>query len=67
MLGTPAIREWLRSEHRRGAACIAALGARLESVEDPKGRAILSAFHRALAAYERKYRRKNADLLAGVP
>lgn len=67
VLGTLAVREWLRREHRRGAACIEALGARLESIEDPKGRAILTAFHKALAAYERKYRRKHADLLAGVP
>ena len=60
-LDAPAVCEWLRSEHRRGAAAIEALGVRLGSVSDPRGRQILGAFHRALAAYERKYRRKNPD------
>jgi membrane-associated phospholipid phosphatase len=60
-LDSPAVREWLRSEHLRGAAAIEALGARLGSVKDPRGRKILAAFHKALAAYERKYRRKNPD------
>jgi membrane-associated phospholipid phosphatase len=59
LLDTPAVREWLRGEHRRGAAAIEALGARLDGVADPRGRAILSLFHRALAAFERKYRRKH--------
>ncbi|HKI06644.1 MAG TPA: phosphatase PAP2 family protein [Thermoanaerobaculia bacterium] len=66
LLDAPAVREWLRSDHQRGAACIAALGARLGAIEDPKGRAILAAFHKALAAYERKYRRKNPDLAGPV-
>jgi membrane-associated phospholipid phosphatase len=60
-LDAPAVREWLRSEHRRGAAAIEALGVRLGSVSDPRGRQILGAFHGALAAYERQYRRKNPD------
>jgi len=60
LLDAPAVREWLRNEHRRGAACIEALGARLGSVDDPKGRRILTGFHKALAAFERKYRRKKA-------
>lgn len=50
--------EWLRAEHERGAARIAALGARVEATRDPRSRAILAAFHKALAAYERKYRQK---------
>lgn len=58
-LGASAVREWLREEHRRGAAAIEALGAKLPTIEDPRGRAVLSSFHRALAAYERKYRKKN--------
>lgn len=58
LLDKPAVREWLRDEHRRGAAAIEALGARLEAVSDPRGRKILAAFYKALAAYERKYRRK---------
>ncbi len=58
-LDAPAVQEWLRSEHRRGAAAIEALGARLSSVSDPRGRKILAVFHRALAAYERKYRRRH--------
>src|SRR5215210_1809656 len=67
LVDRPAVREWLRSEHRRGAACIAALAARLGAVEDRKGRAILAAFHKALAAFERKYRRRHRDLLAEPP
>ncbi|HSF41133.1 MAG TPA: hypothetical protein VLT87_15155, partial [Thermoanaerobaculia bacterium] len=58
-LAAPAVREWLREEHRRGAAAIAALGAKLPAIPDPRSRAVLSSFHRALAAYERKYRKKN--------
>ncbi|HKV09477.1 MAG TPA: phosphatase PAP2 family protein, partial [Thermoanaerobaculia bacterium] len=58
-LGAPAVREWLREEHRRGAAAIKALEAKLPAIADPRGRAVLSSFHRALAAYERKYRKKN--------
>lgn len=53
--------EWLRSEHRRGAEAIEALGARLGSVSDPRGRQIVGVFYKALAAYERRYRRKNSD------
>jgi hypothetical protein len=49
--------EWLRAEHERGAACIEALGARVAAVEDPRSRKILAAFHKALSAYERKYRK----------
>lgn len=59
LLDTPAVRQWLREEHRRGAAAIEALGRRAATTADPRGRAILSVFHRALAAFERKYRRKN--------
>lgn|GEM_PF-620894 len=58
-LDTPAVQDWLRAEHRRGAAAIQALGSRLPDVAEPKGKAILSALHRALALYERKYRRRN--------
>lgn len=53
--------DWLRAEHERGAACIAALGQRVETARDPRSRAILSVFHKALAAYERKYRKKERD------
>lgn len=58
-LNSPAVRAWLREEHRRGAAAIAALGAKLPMITDPRSRAVLSSFHRALAAYERKYRKQN--------
>jgi membrane-associated phospholipid phosphatase/phytoene/squalene synthetase len=58
-LSAPAVRNWLQEEHRRGAAAIAALGAKLPSIPDPRSRSVLSSFHRALAAYERKYRKKN--------
>jgi hypothetical protein len=60
-IDAPAVRDWLRREHSRGAAAIQALGARLGTVADPRGRRILAAFHRVLRAYERKYRRRNAD------
>lgn len=52
---------WLRAEHERGAACIAALGKRVHAARDPRSRAILAAFHKALASYERKYRKKERD------
>lgn len=58
-LAAPAVREWLKEEHRRGAAAIAALGAKIPAIPDPRSRAVLSSFHRALAAYERKYRKKD--------
>ena len=61
-LDTSAVRDWLRGEHLRGAAAIQELGARLDALADPKGRAILSTLHRALAVYERKYRRRHPDL-----
>lgn len=53
--------DWLRAEHERGAACIAALGQRVDAARDPRSRAILATFHKALAAYERKYRKKERD------
>jgi len=62
ILDTPAAVDWLRREHRRGAASILALGERLPSIDDRRGRKILAAFRRVLAAYERKYRRHHPDL-----
>jgi phytoene/squalene synthetase len=62
ILDTPAVVDWLRREHRRGAASILALGERLPSIDDRRGRKILAAFRRVLAAYERKYRRRHPDL-----
>ena len=62
ILDTPAVVDWLRREHRRGAASILALGERLPSIDDRRGRKILAAFRRVLAAYERKYRRHHPDL-----
>jgi hypothetical protein len=53
-----AVDAWLRAEHERGAAFIEALGARVAAARDPRSRKILAAFHKALAAYERKYRKK---------
>ena len=61
-IDAPAVRDWLRREHSRGAAAIQALGARLSTIGDPRGRRILAAFHRVLRAYERKYRRRNPDM-----
>src|SRR5947209_2059682 len=56
-----AVQDWLRAEHRRAAAAIQALGNRLDGIAEPKGRAILSRLHQALALYERKYRRRHPD------
>lgn len=58
-LNSPAVRNWLKEEHRRGSAALAALGAKLSTITDPRSRAVLSSFHRALSAYERKYRKQN--------
>jgi hypothetical protein len=58
-LDTAAVQDWLRAEHRRGAAAIQNLGGRLNDVAEPKGKAILSRLHRALAVYEKKYRRRH--------
>lgn len=56
LLASPAVRAWLEEERRRGSAAIRALGERLPRIEDARGRAILGAFHQALAAWERKQR-----------
>ena len=58
----PAVQAWLAAEHRRGAAAIEALGRKLPGMRDRgdlRGREIVSAFHRALASYEKKYRRRH--------
>ena len=57
--------DWLRAEHERGAACIAALGKRVDTARDPQSRAILAAFHKALAVFEKRYRKRNQE--ATVP
>ncbi|HEX3555371.1 MAG TPA: phosphatase PAP2 family protein [Thermoanaerobaculia bacterium] len=58
-LDTAAVQDWLRGEHRRAAAAIQSLGNRLNDVAEPRGRAILSRLHLALAVYEKKYRRRH--------
>jgi hypothetical protein len=78
LLGDPAVHAWLDGEHSRGAAAIAALGRKLPTLTDRRGRVFAAAFHRALVAYEKKYRRRyrgrrghrntpegGAELLAG--
>jgi membrane-associated phospholipid phosphatase len=64
-IAAPAVQAWLAEEHRRGAAAIAALGRKLPGVRDRRSREILAAFHRALASYERKYRRRHRDMTPG--
>lgn len=54
LLAREPVRAWLREEHRKGAAAIAACRPR---------ELVLVAFHRALAAFERRYRRRHPDLL----
>ena len=63
LLAAEPIQAWLREEHRRGVASLAAgpsRRARTDRDDDP-GWTVLSSFHRALAAYEKKYRRRHAD------
>lgn len=56
LLASPAVQAWLERERQRGSAAIRALGEKLPRIEDARGRAILAAFHRALASWERKRR-----------
>jgi hypothetical protein len=65
LLAAPAVRAWLAEEHRQGAAAVAALGGKLKEVRDRRSREVLAVFHRALAAFERKYRRRHRDPTAG--
>lgn len=55
-LDSEAVKDWLQEEHRKGAEAIEALGGKTSSP-------VFAAFHRALAAYERKYRRLHPELL----
>lgn len=52
-LASGPVRAWLREEHHNGAAAIAACRPR---------ELVLVTFHRALAAFERRYRRRHPDL-----
>jgi membrane-associated phospholipid phosphatase len=68
ILSAGPVQEWLRAEHRLGAEALTpgpspASGRGVQST-DP-GFRILAAFHRALAAYEKKYRRRHPDLVTG--
>jgi len=75
LLDAPSVRAWLDGEHVRGAAAIQALGRKLPTLRDRRGRVFAAAFHRALVSYEKKYRRRQrghrntpergAELLAG--
>ena len=73
MLAEPAVRAWLADEHQRGSTAIVELARKLPAIRDRRSRKVVSAFHGALAAYERKYRRRHrpeltpgeARLLAG--
>jgi hypothetical protein len=72
LLDDPAVHAWLDGEHSRGAAAIQALGRKLPTLPDRRGRVFAAAFHRALVSYEKKYRRRQrdkpergAELLAG--
>jgi hypothetical protein len=67
LLAAEPVQAWLRAEHGRahpglkpGATHRRPSGT--ESQEDDAGTAILAAFRRALAAYEKKYRRLHPDL-----
>jgi hypothetical protein len=50
------VKTWLQEEHRKGVEAIEALGGKTSSP-------VFAAFHRALAAYEKKYRRLHPELL----
>jgi hypothetical protein len=59
------IKAWLREEHRRGAKSLADGPSRRRTAarDDDPGWVVLSSFHRALAAYEKKYRRRHVDFI----
>jgi hypothetical protein len=64
MLAAEPVQAWLREEHARASHSLAAArpaGWTPASSRDP-GWAVIGAFHRALAAYEKKYRRQHIDL-----
>jgi hypothetical protein len=58
VLAAEPVREWLRAEHQKAAALLAA-PPELPPSSDP-GRAVLATLHRALVSYEKKYRRRAA-------
>lgn len=66
LMTSPATREWMRVEYRRGAAAVEALGRRVAEAPDWPARALLAAFRRALAAYVERYRRDHPDLARTV-
>jgi membrane-associated phospholipid phosphatase len=66
LLTSEPIAAWLREEHRRGLESLAAVP--LPSDRQGVGRtdpgwAVITAFHRALTAYEKKYRRRHVDFV----
>jgi membrane-associated phospholipid phosphatase len=66
LLAAEPIKAWLREEHRRGVESLAAgpsPSRRTGARSDDPGWAVLSSFHRALAAYEKKYRRRHVDFV----
>jgi hypothetical protein len=67
ILAAEPVRAWLCDEHARAAESLIAARPPAQpatSTRDP-GWAVIRAFHRALAAYERKYRRHHVDFLYG--
>jgi hypothetical protein len=66
LLAAEPIKAWLREEHRRGVESLAAgpsPSRRTRARSDDPGWAVLSSFHRALAAYEKQYRRRHVDFV----
>jgi hypothetical protein len=65
MLAAEPVRAWLCDEHVRAAESLIAArpGERTAKTTRDPGWAVIGAFHRALAAYEQKYRRHHADFV----
>ena len=67
LLAAEPVRAWLREEHARAAKSLIAArqaGRSATATNDP-GWAVIRTFHRALAAYEKKYRRRHVDFAYG--
>jgi hypothetical protein len=66
LLTSEPIKAWLREEHRRGLESLTAIPLPSRgngNGRDDPGWAVITAFHRALTAYEKKYRRRHVDVV----
>jgi hypothetical protein len=63
LTAAPAVTAWLRRQFNDAAVDLDRLGERVKMIEEPRGRSIVSAFHRALSSFRNRYARANASLL----